>query len=135
MKKLIAFAVAAVGISAFANKAQVWTQENTYYDMGFDVTAGISQENRIGVYEWPDGKKHIDEIHVAPSFDYAVSDWLSVGVNYRHVLIRDGSDSRYDTDHRPGMDIAFKKSIDGFTMLNRSRFICRIPEGERSPIP
>ena len=130
MKKIVLLSVALTCIYSFANKAQVWTQENTYYDMGFDVTAGISQENRIGVYEWPDGKKHIDEIHIAPSFDYAVCDWLSVGVNYRHVLIRDGSDTRYNTDHRPGMDVALKKSLYGFTLLNRSRFICRIPEGE-----
>ena len=90
------------------------------------------QENRIGVIEWDDGKKHLDEIHIAPSLDYLVLNWLSVGVNYRHVLLRDGSDARYIHDRRPGFDVALKKNIGNFSLLNRSRFICRIPEGEQS---
>lgn len=131
MKRLSFLALASVvTLMAHANKAQVWTQENTYYDMGFNVTAGISQENRIGVNEWEDGKKHIDEIHIAPSFDYKIAEWISAGVNYRHVLLRDGSDARYKSDRRPGLDVALREKVWGIGLLNRSRFICRIPEGE-----
>lgn len=130
MKSRITLAVMSLGLAAFANQAQVWTQENFSYGIGNGFSAGLSQENRIGVNEWPDGKKHIDEIHLAPSVDYSVFDWLSVGANYRHVLLRDGSDTRYTHDRRPGIDVAMKHNLGGFTLLNRSRFICRVPEGE-----
>ena len=111
-------------------KKKIMTPENYTYDLGHGLSTTISQENRVGVTEWPDGKKHIDEIHVAPSIDYAVYDWISVGVNYRYVLLRDGSDTRYSKDHRPGVDVALKYRIGKFSLLNRSRFICRVPEGE-----
>lgn len=131
MKKVLILTLATMSLASIAsNHAQVWTQENASYWMGHGFTAAISEENRIGVNEWPDGKKHIDEIHLAPSVDYAVFDWLSVGANYRHVLLRDGSDARYTQDRRPGIDVALKHNLGGFSLLNRSRFICRVPEGE-----
>ena len=131
MKKLLTLALAITSLAALAsNRAQVWTQENASYSIGDGLSASISEENRIGVNEWTDGKKHIDEIHLAPSVDYAVFDWLSVGANYRHVLLRNGSDTRYTHDRRPGIDVALKHRLGGFSLLNRSRFICRVPEGE-----
>ena len=130
MKIRITLGVMFLGITSFANNAQVWTQENVSYGIGPRTTLCVSQENRIGINEWEDGKKHLDEIHVAPSIDYLVYNWLSVGMNYRHVLLRDGSDARYANDRRPGIDVALKKSLYGISLLNRSRFICRIPEGE-----
>lgn len=131
MKKLLTLALATTSLAALAsNRAQVWTQENASYSIGDGLSASISQENRIGVNEWTDGKKHIDEIHLAPSVDYAVFDWLSVGANYRHVLLRNGSDARYTHDRRPGIDVALKHRLGELTLLNRSRFICRVPEGE-----
>ena len=131
MKKIPILILATTSLAAFArNRAQVWTQENASYSIGDGLSASISEENRIGVNEWPDGKKHIDEIHVAPSVDYSVFDWLSVGANYRHVLLRDGSDARYTHDRRPGVNVALKGSAYGFSFLNRSRFICRVPEHE-----
>lgn len=131
MKSRISLSVMSLGLAALANNAQVWTQENVTYYMGLRTSAALSQENRIGVNEWPDGKKHIDEIHVAPSVDYAVFDWLSVGVNYRHVMLRNGSDTRYTHDRRPGIDFSLKRRFAHLSLLNRSRFICRVPEGER----
>lgn len=131
MKKLILSVSTACAMTALANHAQVWTQENLYYAIGPRTTIGVSQENRIGVTEWANGKKHIDEIHIAPSIDYLIQDWLSVGVNYRHVLSRDGTDVRYKDDYRPGIDVAFKRRYGDFLLLNRSRFICRKPEGEQ----
>ena len=122
----------ACSMSMLANNAQLWTKEDIIYVVAPKTALGLSQENRIGVTEWDDGRKHLDEIHIAPSIDYLVLNWLSIGANYRHVLIRNGSDARYTNDRRPGIDIAFKKSIYGISLLNRSRFICRIPEGENS---
>lgn len=130
MKNNIAAALCLMSLCSFANNAQVWTKEDMLYSVGTRTIVGVSQENRIGVNEWNDGKKHLDEIHIAPSVDYLIYNWLSVGVNYRHVLLRDGSDARYTNDRRPGIDVALKKSLYGISLLNRSRFICRIPEGE-----
>ena len=130
MKKRLMFGFILAAIGCNANDAQVWMKEDVLYSIGSRTTFGVSQENRIGVTEWEDGRKHLDEIHVAPSIDYLVYNWLSVGVNYRHVLLRDGSDARYTNDRRPGIDVALKKSLYGISLLNRSRFICRIPEGE-----
>lgn len=130
MKKSILFLICGCSFEVLANHAQVWAKENVTYHMGLRTSATLSQENRIGVTEWHDGKKHIDEIHLAPAIDYAVYDWLSVGVNYRHVLLRNGSDTRYTNDRRPGIDVALKHRLGDFTLLNRSRFICRVPEGE-----
>lgn len=129
MKRALFCLLCGVLYVAAANRIQVWTQENVSYDIGLRTTAAISQENRIGIND-ADGNKHIDEIHVAPSIDYKLFTWMNIGVNYRHVLLRDGSDTRYKQDRRPGIDVAFHKSISRFTLLNRSRFICRIPEGE-----
>lgn len=112
-----------------ANDLQVWTQENLTYNITNGLSATLSQENRIGL-DRTDNKKHIDEIHVAPSIDYRFYDWLSLGVNYRHVLLRNGSDNRYTHDRRPGVDVALSQRLGAFSVLNRSRFICRIPEGE-----
>lgn len=131
MNKIVLLCVVFSCVTAFANKSQVWTQENVSYNMGFGFKTGVSQENRIGVCEWTDGRKHLDEIHLAPFVDYTVFDWLSIGVNYRHVLIRSGSDARYSQDRRPGVDVALKHSIGNVSLLNRSRFICRIPEKEQ----
>lgn len=131
MKKILILTLATMILAALAgNHAQVWTQENASYSIGDGLSASISEENRIGVNEWPDGKKHIDEIHLAPSVDYAVFDWLSVGVNYRHVLLRNGSETRYTHDRRPGIDFSLKRRFVHLSLLNRSRFICRVPEGE-----
>ena len=130
MKTRIAIIAIAMALSAIANNAQVWTREDVSYAVGVRTTVGISQENRIGITDWDDGKKHIDEIHIAPSLDYKVMDWMSIGVNYRHVLIRNGTDVRYSNDHRPGVDMAFHKKFYDIGLLNRSRFICRVPEGE-----
>lgn len=130
MKTRITLLSCILALSSIANNAQVWTKEDLLYSPYERTTIGLSQENRIGVTDWDDGRKHLDEIHVAPSIDYLLLDWLSVGANYRHVLIRDGSDSRYTNDRRPGIDVALKKSVYEISLLNRSRFICRIPEGE-----
>ena len=130
MKTRITLLSCILALSSIANNAQVWTKEDLSYSPYERTTIGLSQENRIGVTEWDDGRKHLDEIHVAPSIDYLILDWLSVGANYRHVLIRDGSDARYTNDRRPGIDVALKKSVYDISLLNRSRFICRIPEGE-----
>lgn len=130
MKTRITLLSCILALSSIANNVQVWTKEDLSYSPYERTTIGLSQENRIGVTEWDDGRKHLDEIHVAPSVDYLILDWLSVGANYRHVLIRDGSDSRYTNDRRPGIDVALKKSVYDISLLNRSRFICRIPEGE-----
>lgn len=111
------------------NNLQVWTQENVSYSITNGFSATLSQENRIGL-DRTDNKKHIDEIHIAPSLDYRIVDWMSVGVNYRHVLLRNGSDTRYTNDRRPGLDVAFNEKVGNVSLLNRSRFICRIPEGE-----
>ena len=132
MKIRITFGIMFLGITSFANNAQVWTQENVSYGIGPRTTLCVSQENRIGINEWEDGKKHLDEIHVAPSIDYLIVEWLSIGVNYRHVLLRNGSDTRYVHDRRPGIDVSLKRSIGNLSIINRSRFICRIPEGEQS---
>ena len=130
MKTRITLLSCILALSSIANNAQVWTKEDLLYSPYERTTIGLSQENRIGVTDWDDGRKHLDEIHVAPSVDYLIFDWLSVGANYRHVLIRDGSDARYTNDRRPGIDVALKKSVYDISLLNRSRFICRIPEGE-----
>ena len=130
MRKLLLGGIIYLSFICYANNAQIWTKEDVLYTIDTRTTVGLSEENRIGVTEWDDGRKHLDEIHVAPSVDYAMYDWLSIGVNYRHVLIRDGSDARYTNDRRPGIDVALKESAYGVSLLNRSRFICRVPEGE-----
>ena len=112
-----------------ANNLQVWTQENIAYGIAKNLSTTLSQENRIGL-DRTDNKKHIDEIHIAPSLDYRVYDRLAIGVNYRHVLLRKGSDTRYTNDRRPGVDVAIRERLICFELLNRSRFICHIPEGE-----
>ena len=112
-----------------ANNLQVWTQENIAYGIAKNLSTTLSQENRIGL-DRTDNKKHIDEIHIAPSLDYRLYDWLAVGVNYRHVLLRNGNDTRYTNDRRPGIDVALRERLWCFELLNRSRFISRIPEGE-----
>ena len=114
MKIRITLGIMFLGITSFANNAQVWTQENVSYGIGSRTTLGVSQENRIGVNEWDDGKKHLDEIHVAPSMEYLVSEWLTVGINYRHVLLRNGSDTRYVHDRRPGIDVALSGALGIF---------------------
>lgn len=129
IRNIVILAAIASSTVVEANRLQVWTQENVSYGIGSGFTASISEENRYGISDL-NGSKHIDEIHVAPSVDYAVVDWLSVGVNYRHVLIRNGSDSRYSQDRRPGVDLALRKKLSEASFLNRSRFICRSPEHE-----
>ena len=131
MKRILKAIAASFLVSAcaFANRIQVWTQENVSYGMTERLSAGLSQENRYGLNDLG-GSKHIDEIHVAPSFECMVFEWLSVGANYRHVLLRDGSDARYSQDRRPGVDLALRKRLSEASFLNRSRFICRSPEHE-----
>ena len=128
-RSTIIVALALIPACAFANRIQVWTQGNVSYGMAERLSAGLSQENRYGLNDL-DGSKHVDEIHAAPSIDYACLGWLSVGANYRHVLLRSGSDARYVQDRRPGIDISLKEKAGRFSFLNRSRFICRVPEHE-----
>lgn len=124
---IVAFACA----TAYANRAQVWTQEDVSYkitETRFSVN--VSQENRIGVQS-QDGRKHLDEIHFAPTLWYSAYDWLDLGINDRLVLLRNGSDARYKTDHRPGVDVKLKTDVSGWDLSNRSRFIYRQVEHER----
>ena len=130
MKRLsITFIIIHSSISLLANNLQLWTQENLSYVITSNLSTTISQENRIGL-DRTENKKHIDEIHVAPSLNLILYDFMSIGVNYRHVLIRNGSDNRYINDRRPGIDVAFRERIGRLELMNRSRFICRTPEGE-----
>lgn len=117
-------------LSLYANRAQVWTQEDVssrVEDTPFILQ--VSQENRIGVNS-AENHKHIDEIHAAPTLWYNAASWLDVGVNDRLVLLRDGSDARYKTDHRPGVDVKLKTGLYGWDLSNRSRFIYRQVEHE-----
>ena len=47
------------------------------------------------------------------------------------VLLRDGTDTRYRRDNRPGINLAFYQRYKGFDFMNRSRFIMRDLENER----
>ena len=123
------FILAALPALALANRLQVWTQEDVSVRTHERFVAGISEENRYGISDL-DGSKHVDEIHVAPFLDRYVFGWLSIGANYRHVLLRNGSDARWSEDRRPGIDVALKEKLGNLSLLNRSRVICRIPEHE-----
>lgn len=132
MKKISFFVVLSSVLTTFANRVQVWTQEDVSARIpDTPLTLNVSQENRIGVNDSPDGKKHLDEIHVAPTLWYGASSWLDLGLNDRLVLLRNGNDVRYKTDHRPGIDVRFKTDANGWDLSNRSRFIYRQVEHER----
>ena len=57
---------------------------------------------------------------------------MSIGIQDDFVLLRRaGSVDRYRRDNRPGINLTFRQTYNGFDFSNRSRFILRDLEGER----
>ena len=126
--KLLAFITALTSALCFGGNVMPWIQEN-FSHRESELRFGLSHEDRFGTSKSHDFRW--DEIHNAVSVDYQVLDWMSVGINDRFVLLRNGSDARYREDHRPGIDVAFfAKNLYGWDFLNRSRFIYRQVEHE-----
>jgi len=131
MRRILIAAAALTASYAFANRAQVWTQVNTSADVTNNIVATVSQETRWGISD-QDGSKHVDEVHATPGFMWAAYDWLSIGPNYRIVMLRSGSDAVWKLDSRPGFDVQLSQSAYGAKLINRSRFICRQVEHEHA---
>jgi len=122
-------AAAFLGCAAYANNIESWnTVQGSLKEDSFEL--GASEELRIGTDQAQTTKK-IDEIHTTAFVDFSVFDWLSVGVQDDYALLRNGSDTRYRRDNRPGVNIAVKGTFGGFDLMNRSRFVMRDLQGER----
>ena len=115
--------------AAYANNIESWNtvQGSTKLDR---FAVGVSEELRIGTDQAQTTKK-IDEIHATAFVDFNVIDWLSIGIQDDYVLLRNGSDARYRRDNRPGINVSFKHSFNGFDLMNRSRFVMRDLQDER----
>jgi len=128
MKRFL-YIILATAYCASANSIESWNtvQASKKVDQ-FNV--GFSEEARVGVDQSQTAKK-IDEFHTTVFVDYALLRWMSVGVQDDIVLLRNGSDTRYRRDNRPGANILVHDVFCGFKVLNRSRFVIRDLEGER----
>ena len=131
MRRLLIAAAMLAASCAYANRAQVWTQVNTSADVTNNIAVAVSQETRWGISD-QDGSKHVDEVHVTPGIMWAAYDWLSIGPNYRIVMLRSGSDAVWKLDSRPGIDVQLSQTVEGVKLINRSRFICRQVEHEHA---
>lgn len=131
MRRMLMAAAMLAASCAYANRVQVWTQANSSAHICSNVTFNVSQETRWGISDL-DGSKHVDEVHVAPGFMWNACSWLSIGPNYRFVMLRDGSDARWKLDSRPGIDVQLSQTVEGVKLINRSRFICRQVEHEHA---
>lgn len=112
----------------YANNIESWNTVQGSTKIG-RFTYGVSEELRLGTDQTQTTKK-IDEIHTTAFVDFAVVDWLSVGVQNDYALLRNHSDARYKHDNRPGVNLTLKKTFYGFNVSNRSRFVLRDLQGE-----
>lgn len=130
MRKLVLAAALAAACPAMANRLGTWNTVQASYGLGNGVSAGVSEESRIGVDRSETGKK-LDEFHTTAFVDWKVLDFMSVGLQDDLVYLRNGSDARYRRDNRPGVNVAFSGSLSGWDFSDRSRFVMRDLEGER----
>ena len=131
MRFRLYFAIMAIAAccTAYANNVESWNTVQGSTKIG-KFTVGASEELRIGTDQAQTTKK-VDEIHTTAFVDFSVINWLSVGIQDDYVLLRNGSDTRYRRDNRPGVNIAVKGTFGGFDLMNRSRFVMRDLQGER----
>ena len=127
MKRL---ALILLPVACLGNNIETWNTLQVSKNLGEGVSVGISEESRIGVNQNENPKK-LDEFHTTAFVDWRCLDWMSIGVQDDMVLLRDGTDTRYRRDNRPGINLAFYQSYKGFDFMNRSRFIMRDLEDER----
>jgi hypothetical protein len=117
-------------VICLGNDVETWNTIQASKSLGKGVSAGVSEESRIGVNQNENPKK-FDEFHTTAFVDWKCLGWMSIGVQDDFVLLRDGTDSRYKRDNRPAVNLAFYHSYRGFDLMNRSRFIMRDLENER----
>ena len=118
-----------VPLAAAANNIETWNTVQATKKID-DWSFSISEENRIGVDQKQTTKK-LDEFHTTFGVNYSFMSHFSIGVQDDYALLRDGSDTRYKRDNRPGVNVAAFDSINGFFVMNRSRFVMRDIEGEQ----
>jgi hypothetical protein len=59
---------------------------------------------------------------------FGLADWLGVGAGYKRVYTHTSDD--WTTEDRPQFDAIVKTKVDGFGVIDRSRFEFRFPEGQ-----
>lgn len=129
MKKAC-LSAALIPLLCLANNFETWNTIQVSKGLGNGVSVGVSEESRIGTNQSENPKK-LDEFHTTAFLDWRCLEWLSIGIQDDLVLLRDGTDTRYRRDNRPGVNLAFYYSYRGFDFMNRSRFIMRDLENER----
>lgn len=114
----------------FGNNFETWNTVQVSKDLGNGLSAGLSEESRIGVNQNENLKK-LDEFHTTAFVDWRFSRFISIGIQDDMVMLRNNTDTRYKRDNRPGLNIAFYESYKGFDFMNRSRFVMRDLQDER----
>ena len=128
MKRLILI-VLAVPFAAIANNIETWNTVQVSKKID-NWIINASEESRIGVDQSQTTKK-LDEFHTTAGASLAFMKHFSLGIQDDYVLLRDGSDARYKHDNRPGVNAVIHGNVNGYSILNRSRFVMRDIEGER----
>lgn len=129
MKNIMSMILMLCSIQLIANNIESWNTLQMTTKIDNDIVVGLSEEIRIGVDQNETIKK-LDEFHTTASIDFIHINHMSFGLQNDYVLLRSKSDVRYRRDNRPGINLSFYEEINGFKLLNRSRFVCRDLEHE-----
>lgn len=111
----------------FSNNLETWNTIQIQKKID-DFYVGISEESRLGVNQT---EKKLDEFHTTLFADWRFAKFMSIGIQDDLVCLRDGSDARYKRDNRPSVNVAFYGELEGFQLMNRSRFVMRDLQDER----
>jgi hypothetical protein len=97
---------------------QYWSTAKVSFDLNKDWKVDFSEEFRFG-----DEGGELYHYFSDLGFTYiSLAEWIDVGLNFRLIRERAGSDSEWKTENRPHINISFKGNLCNLGLINRSRF-------------
>ena len=97
---------------------QCWNTAKVSFDLNKDWKADFSEEFRFG-----DDGGELYHYFSDLGFTYkSLAEWMDVGLNFRLIRERAGSDNEWKTENRPHINVSFKGKLFDLGVTNRSRF-------------
>lgn len=102
---------------------QYWNTESVSWTISDRWNAKLEEEFRFG-----DGGGDFYYQYSDLGLTYSgLVDWLDLGINYRQIFEKDGS-NKWGYENRPHLNITFKGKVNDWSLSNRSRFEYRNKE-------